>query len=198
MQRTQLIDLLLQAYEHEKGGVLVYEAALKCVVNEDLGREWREYLEQTRRHVRIVGDVLTALEIDLYTETPSRQVVRYLGASLVQAMQMALTAGPPEAAQLVACECVVNAETKDHQNWELLGKCLEQLRGRERDVLAQAFESVEDEEDEHLYHSKGWCRELWLESLGLPAQLPPPEETAHITSGVEAAKVQAKRTQPAR
>ena len=196
MENTQLNDLLLQAYEHEKGGVLVYETALKCVVNEDLGREWNEYLEQTRRHVRVLGDVLTALGIDLYTETPGRQVVRYLGASLVQAMQMALTSAPRPAAQLVACECVVNAETKDHLNWELLGKCLDDLSGDARETIAKAFELVEDEEDEHLYHSKGWCRELWLESLGLAAELPPQEETRHITSGVESAEIQQKRTKP--
>jgi hypothetical protein len=28
----------------------------------------------------------------------------------------------PEAAQLVAAECVILAETKDHQNWELMGE----------------------------------------------------------------------------
>lgn len=196
MEKSQLTELLLQAYEHEKGGVLVYETALKCVVNEDLGREWSEYLEQTRKHVRILGDALTALEIDLYTETPGRQVVRYLGASLVQAMQMALTSAPREAAQLVACECVVNAETKDHLDWELIGRCLDQLKGTQREALAAAYEQIEDEEDEHLYHSKGWCRELWLESLGLDAVLPPPEETQHVTSGVKAAEVQKERTQP--
>lgn len=196
MEKSQLTELLLQAYEHEKGGVLVYETALKCVVNQDLGREWSEYLEQTRKHVRVLGDALTALEIDLYTETPGRQAVRYLGASLVQAMQMALTSAPRAAAQLVACECVVNAETKDHLDWELIGRCLDQLTGAQREVLAKAYEEIEDEEDEHLYHSKGWCRELWLESLGLDAELPPPEETRHVTSGVKAAEVQKERTQP--
>ena len=194
MDKAQLTELLLQAYEHEKGGVLIYETALKCVVNEDLGREWNGYLEQTRNHVRVLGEALTALEIDLYTETPGRQVVRYLGSSLVQAMQMALTSAPRKAAQLVACECVVHAETKDHLDWELIGKCLESLEGTQREVLSQAYEQIEDEEDEHLYHSKGWCRELWLESLGLDAVLPPPEETQHVTSGVEAAKVQKDRT----
>jgi rubrerythrin len=196
MEKTQLTELLLQAYEHEKGGVLVYETALKCAVNEDLGREWSEYLDQTRNHVRVLGEALTALEIDLYTETPGRQVVRYLGSSLVQAMEMALTSAPREAAQLVACECVVNAETKDHLDWELIGKCLDSLDGQQREVLSQAYEQIEDEEDEHLYHSKGWCRELWLESLGLDAVLPPPEETEHVTSGVEAANVQKERTAP--
>ncbi len=42
--------------------------------------------------------------------------------------------------------------------------------------LKAAFEEVEDQEDEHLYHSTGRARELWIESLGLPAVLPPPEE----------------------
>jgi len=31
-------------------------------------------------------------------------------------------AGDPDAAQLVAGECVVLAETKDHANWELIGR----------------------------------------------------------------------------
>ena len=35
---------------------------------------------------------------------------------------MALDAGKPEAAEIVAAECVVHAETKDHLNWELIGE----------------------------------------------------------------------------
>ena len=64
MQTNQLTELLLQAYEHEKGGVLVYETALKCVVNPDLKEEWTKYLDQTRNHVRVLGDVLKGFEID--------------------------------------------------------------------------------------------------------------------------------------
>jgi len=183
-------ELLLQALEHEKGGVLVYETALKCVVNQDLREEWEKYLEETRKHVRILNDVFTALKLDPYQETPGRQVVRYLGSSLVQAMQMALTSSPPEAAQLVACECVVHAETKDHLDWELIGKCAEKLSGNERKVLLQAYEQVEDQEDEHVYHSKGWCRELWIEALGMKAILPPPEETQHVKTALEAAQAE--------
>ena len=37
-----------------------------------------------------------------------------------------------------------------------------------------ANDKVEDQEDEHLYHTKGCCRELWLKSLGLKAVLPFP------------------------
>jgi hypothetical protein len=185
----QLSGLLLQSLEHEKGGVLVYETALKCVVNPGLKKEWSGYLEQTREHVRVLTDLLSALKVDLYQETPGRQIVRYLGASLVQAMQMALTSAPKAAAELVACECVVFAETKDHLNWELIGKCAEQLSGDAKQRLTAAYEQIEDQEDEHLYHSKGWCRELWKQSLGLPAILPPPEEVADVKTAKQAAQV---------
>jgi rubrerythrin len=194
VETKQLQELLLQALEHEKGGVLVYETALKCVVNPDLREEWEKYLEETRKHVRILNDVFATLKLDPYVETPGRQVVRYLGSSLVQAMQMALTSSPPEAAQLVACECVVMAETKDHLDWELIGKCADKLSGTERQVLTDAYNQVEDQEDEHVYHSKGWCRELWIESLGMRAILPPPEETQHVKTAMEAA--QAEQSSP--
>ena len=52
---------------------------------------------------------------------------------------------------------------------------------------------MEDEEDEHLYHSMGWSRELWIESLGLPAVLPPPEEKQDVKTAAGAA--QAKKSQ---
>jgi hypothetical protein len=118
--------------------------------------------------------------------TPGTQIVKALGASLVHAMQAALSAGNPAAAQIVAAECVVLAETKDHLNWELLGQAAEQLSGDERDVLVAAYERIEDEEDEHLYHTQGWCRELWLQSLGIDAELPPAEEKRDVTSAAEA------------
>ena len=31
--------------------------------------------------------------------------------------------------------------------------------------MMAACQGVEDQEDEHIYHSKGWCRELWIQSL---------------------------------
>ena len=38
----------------------------------------------------------------------------------------------PDAAQIVAAECVVDAETKDHQNWELIGELSKKLGGELR------------------------------------------------------------------
>ncbi|MBA2350792.1 MAG: hypothetical protein ACR2FI_07040 [Burkholderiales bacterium] len=189
----QVKELLYQMLETELGGVQVYTTALQCVVNKDLKEEWTKYLEQTTHHVEVVQDLFEKLGLDAAQQTPGRQVVHHLGEGLVKAMQMAKQSGKPEAAELVACECVVLAETKDHQNWELLTKCAEKAKGDEKKLLTAATDEVEDEEDEHIYHSKGWCRELWIKSLGMPAVLPPPEEEKDVKTAIGAARAEKAR-----
>jgi hypothetical protein len=193
MNQEQLKELLYQSLETERGGVEIYETAIRCALNDDLKKEWTEYLEQTQRHEKIVTGLIERLGLDLEAETPGRIVVRHIGQALVQAMEMALEENQPDAAQLVATECVVLAETKDHQNWELLALCAEKAKGDFKKALADAQSEVEDEEDEHLYHSTGWSRELWIEALGLPAVLPPPEEEKEVTTAIGAARAKQAR-----
>jgi hypothetical protein len=139
--------------------------------------------------------VCETLDIDPEQETPGRQVVRGVGEALVRAMEQARDAGDPQAAQIVAAECVVLAETKDHLNWELLGKCAEHASvgpkpgaaSRMAEARGRAYDEIEDQEDEHLYHTRGWCRELWIQSLGLTAVLPPPEERRQVKTAIGAA-----------
>jgi len=195
LDKKQLHELLLQSLEHERGGVKVYQTALESASCEDLKKEWTKYLSQTRKHVQILEGVLQKFEIDPEQETAGREVVRSLGEALVRAMKKAQGAGDPAAAQLVACECVVIAETKDHADWELLGKCAESLKGSQKDVLEEACEIVEEEEDEHLYHSTGWARELWLDSLGLTAVLPPPEEQKDVKTAMGASRAKQQSEQ---
>jgi rubrerythrin len=193
VKTEQLNELIYQMLETERGGIQVYETALRCVVNDELKEEWEEYLEQTKNHERIVLGLMEKLGLDPEQETPGRGVVRHIGESLVEAMEMARTNGPAEAAQLVACESVVQAETKDHLNWELLHEASEKAKGEQKKALTLAYEEVEDQEDEHLYHSTGWCRELWIESLGLPAVLPPPEEEKEVKTAIGAARAKKAR-----
>lgn len=191
MNDKQLTELLLQSLEHEKGGVQVYQMALKCAVNPTLQEEWKKYLEETRNHVTTLSKVCRSMGLDPDQETPGRKVLRHVGGALVQAMEMAVASGEPAAAQLVACECVVLAETKDHFDWELIGQCAEHWTGKGAQALQEAYAEVEDQEDSHLYHSKGWCRELWIESLGMTPVLPPPEEQKKMKTAIGAAKAQA-------
>ena len=193
MDRTQLEELLYQALETERGGVRIYEKAVQCAKNDDLRKEWGEYLEQTRNHEVIMLRVLDAFGLNPENETPGRQIIRTKAQTLVDAMDAATA--DPVAAQLVAAECVVEAESKDHMNWELIGEVAPKLTGEEAKVLKEAHAEVEEEEDEHLYHTMGWARELWIESLGMPAVLPPPEERKNVKTAIGASRAEQARSE---
>ena len=154
-----------------------------------------KYLDQTRNHVQIVQDVMSVFGLDPEQEPPGRKVARRTGEYLVKAMELALKSGESGAAQLVAAESIVLAETKDHLNWQLIGEAAKKATGETAKALKQAHEEVEDEEDEHLYHTAGWARELWLESLGMKAVLPPPEEVNEVKTAIGAARAQHARSQ---
>lgn len=193
MKEEQIHELLYQSLETEMGGVEIYRTALRCAVNEDLKEEWQEYLDQTEHHVEVLREVFEKLGLDPETQTPGRKIVHHIGGSLVKAMEMALEGGDPDAAQIVATECVVLAETKDHLDWELIGMLAEKMKDETGRALKEAHEEVEEEEDEHLYHTTGWSRELWVEALGMPAVLPPPEEEMEVKTAIGAARAKQQR-----
>lgn len=193
MKEAQVHELLYQGLETELGGVQVYQKAIECAVNEELKEEWEKYLEETMTHVEVMTNVLNELGLDPQQETPGREVVRFKAEALIQSMDMAKSSGEPAAAQLVAAEAVVDAETKDHANWELMGKVAEKATGKMASVLKEAVEQVEEQEDMHLYHTMGWARELWIESLGMKAVLPPPEEQKKVVSAIGASRASQSR-----
>ncbi len=194
MDKKRLNGLLYEEYETELGGVQIYTNAVACAVNKDLKKEWTKYLEETTHHVEVVKGLLETFKLDPDAETPGRTIVRHIGSSLVTAMKMAKEAGDPAAAEIVAAECVVLAETKDHLNWELIGEAAKKETGETGKALKAAHEEVEEQEDEHLYHTTGWTRELWIDSLGMPAVLPPPEEEKDVKTAIGAEKAKNART----
>ena len=194
METKQVKELLLQSLEHEMGGVKIYETALQCVLNEDLKEEWEKYHQETERHVQILHDVCLQMQLDPEEQTPGRKITHDKGAALVAAMEAALAAGDRQAAQCVACESVVMAELVDHANWELIGEVAKKMTGADGKALKEAYKEVEEQEDEHYYHSKGWMRELSLESLGLKAVLPPPEERKQVKTAIGAARAEQERS----
>jgi rubrerythrin len=193
MEMQVVKELILQSLEHERGGVKIYETALKCVQNEDLKEEWEKYHQETERHVQILQDVCSQMQLDAEEQTPGRKIVADMGQSFVAAMEAALGAGDPAQAECVACECVVLAEDKDHSNWQLIGEVAKKMTGAEGKALKDAYKEVEDQEDEHYYHSKGWLRELSMQALGMKAVLPPPEEKKHVKTAIGAARAEQAR-----
>lgn len=182
MNQEQLESFLCEALETERGGVQIYEAALECAENEELKDEWEEYLEQTREHVGILQNVCKQLGIDMEQETTGGQIVRATAQALLKNIQVARESGDSTLAQIVAAEAVSHAELKDHLNWQLIGLVSKEAEKGDRvgEVLQEAYEQVEDQEEEHVFHNQGWARELWAECLGMEAVFPPPEEKLGI------------------
>lgn len=178
--RARMHELLYQALETEKGGALVYQTALRCAINPDLRKEWGEYLEHTRTHQTVLLGVFAQLGLDPSRQTAGGRVQGHLAQAMVAAIVMAEEGGDRLGTELLASECVVAAETKDHLNWALIGYLAGKGSGHEQQVLQRAFEAVEQDQDHHLYHATGWTRELWLDALGLPAVLPPPDEIKDV------------------
>jgi rubrerythrin len=191
--QAQVHELLLQALETERGGIQIYNAAIKAAQNADLKKEWKEYLDETRTHEQVLTRVFEQLGMDTEQQSPGRAVVAHLGQSLVAAIEMAMKNADPAAAELVAAECVVLAETKDHSNWELIGQVALKAKADYASILKQAYQAVENDEDHHLYHTKGWARELWIQSLGFPAVLPPPEEVKQVETAIGASRAEQSR-----
>lgn len=191
---AQIHELLYQALETELGGEQVYKTALRCAVNDDLKEEWQSYLDETLTHQQILQRVFEQLDLDTSKQTPGRTVLAHIAHALVKAMDLALKSGDPKAAELVAAECVILAETKDHLNWDLIGLIAEKSSDKQlKKVLQQAHDAVAPDEAHHLFHTQGWCRELWVESLGFPAVLPPPEEVKKVETAIGASRAEQQR-----
>ncbi len=194
--KKQLHELLYQALETELGGIKIYETAITCAVNADLKKEWTNYLEQTKTHREVLMKVFSSLGLDIGKMTPGRAVVGHIGRSLVEAMEMAKQDGNAAAAQLVAGECVVLAETKDHMNWELIGHLAgawppepRYPSSRQLTMLSRKTRTIT------CITPRDGTRELWIDSLGLPAVLPPPEEIKDVETAIGAARAEQSRDQ---
>jgi hypothetical protein len=69
----------------------------------------------------------------------------------------------PKAIEVNAIENIVLAETKDHADWEMLGKIARQSDDEKiLDALKPAVAEVEPEEDEHLNWTKDQLARLVL------------------------------------
>src|SRR5690242_21442306 len=79
VSRPQLKELLLQSLEHEYGGVLLYQTALECVLDQDLRAEWEKYLAQTQTHVELLTSACEQLGLDPDEMTPGRKIVQHNG-----------------------------------------------------------------------------------------------------------------------
>lgn len=175
----RLRELLLQALEAEAGYIAVLSTALRCAFNGDLRRTWRDLLDHSRRRERTLISVLQQLDLSPCSKTPGRRIAGQMTTALLDALERALVDGDAAAAQVVAAECVEHAAIRIQRTWELIGHVARTSVDEVGRTLDTAFESAPRDEGE-LYRNRGWVRELWIETLGLPAVVPPPGRAARL------------------
>jgi hypothetical protein len=169
--------LLLQALETAIGSVRIYESAIAYSAHSSQILEWEQYLKEARCHVRALESLCEALQINVLAMAPARQVVRHISSSLVSAMDMAKPGEGSAVAQIVAGECVLLAETRNHVKWELIAQVGRHGRGHAATMLLEMHGDIRAEKNLHLASSQSWCRQLWEEALGLPAGAEPSSQT---------------------
>ena len=190
MISSKLKELLLQSLEHERGGVLVYQTALECVLNDDLREEWEEYLEQTREHVDALTRTLRSArprsrrnDAGLQDRAAQRQVAR--GRDEDGAWRPAIRRPPSWSRASASCS--------PRPRITPIGSSSESVRrhaegGAQRRCRRPTMKSKTRKTSTSITPRAG-AGSCGCKSLGLKAVLPPPEEKKDVKTAEEAAKV---------
>lgn len=169
MRNEQLSELLLQTLQLEQDRARVYEAALRLGLEESVRQRWARSLSEARANEETLRELLEALAYDPEASGGRRDVTRRAGDALLAAMDAAGGHGSPEAAQLVACECVLLAESRELLGGELLPLVAARVKGEPRKLLRRACRLLEASPGEPLSTARERVRDRWLEALGRPA-----------------------------
>jgi rubrerythrin len=164
ISNSHMMNLLSEFLAVEMGGEKLYVKALTLVFDPEVKSKFKEYLDQTRHHQKVLTDIIKRLGGNPKMQSPTAKLAAEKGQALLRSM---IKSGlSKEQKQLNAMENIVLAETKDHSDWELLGKIARQTNdGQLRDVLTPAVKEVEDQEDEHLNWTRTKMAELAMLSL---------------------------------
>jgi len=164
VSKSALMDLLSEFLAVEEGGQQLYEKALELVFDSEVKTKFREFLKQTMTHQKVLTEIITRLGGNPRSQSRTAKIATMKAQSLLRTMgDRGLSR---DQNQLNAMENIVLAETKDHADWELLGKIARQTTdARLRDVLAPAAKNVEQEEDEHLNWTRKKLGELQMAAL---------------------------------
>jgi rubrerythrin len=159
-----LHEVLSEFLAVEVGGQKLYERALELVTDTEVRSKFREYHRQTVRHQKTLIDVIRKLNGNPQMPSAKAKVAAAKAQALLKTMGRSGLS--KDEAQLNAIENIVLAETKDHADWELLGKIVRQTTDSHlREVLRPAVHTVEQEEDEHLNWTRKKLGELQMASL---------------------------------
>src|SRR3984957_14504310 len=164
INRSTLMEVLSEFLAVETGGQKLYEKALGLDSDSEVRSKFHEFHRQTIKHQKVLTDVINKLGGNTRTQSPGAKVATEKAQALLRSMDG--NGLSKDQTELNAIENIVLAETKDHADWELMGKIARQSNDdRLREVLGAAASEVEQEEDEHLNWTRKKLGELQMEVL---------------------------------
>ena len=164
INKSTLMEVLSEFLAVEMGGQKLYEKALTLVSDSEVKTKFHEFHRQTIKHQKVLTDVINKLGGNTRTQSAGAKVATDKAQALLRSMDS--NGLSKDQAELNAMENIVLAETKDHADWELIGKIARQSNDdRLRAVLGAAASEVEQEEDEHLNWTRKKLGELQMEAL---------------------------------
>ena len=164
-KREEIMDKLSEFLTVEKGGVKLYEAALKHVKDTEVKAKFHEFHKQTIRHEEILTNIIGKLGGNPAYKSAGAKIAELKAEALLRTMNESKGLSAKEA-ELNAIENIVIAETKDHADWELLGHIAHRSEDSDlANLLKPAVSEVEGQEDEHLNWTNKKMGELALKGL---------------------------------
>ncbi|MGH7905293.1 MAG: hypothetical protein ACREP6_01560 [Candidatus Binataceae bacterium] len=165
IDRKLLLNKLSEFLAVEKGGVKLYQVAIQHVRDEQVLDKYKEFYGQTRNHVVILEKMIHELGGDPAYQSASAKIAEKKADSLLLTMSQSDGVSPQDA-ELNAIENILLAETKDHADWELLGKLARRSDdSRVSDILQSGVTEVEPQEGEHESFSKEHLARLSMAAL---------------------------------
>ncbi len=189
-QLAQLERLLRQCLNNACAANRIYRTAISCARSSRLRDLWQSCLVAVEIQRRVCLEVLMRLGLDAHDSRVRGADSVVIATDLISAVQAASSLSDAGNLELIAAEAVMLMEAKIQMNAELIGYIaaygsaahLPQLRDACPVLLALRLH-------QQMFHTREWVRELWLESIGFAALLPPP---ATGSIGIAESLVEAK------
>ncbi|HEX6419184.1 MAG TPA: ferritin-like domain-containing protein [Acidimicrobiales bacterium] len=163
-------DLLSDMLAHERAGARLYRSVAERTNNPVLQQRYRQFGNETERHVEILETLVTALGGDPGYVSPAARASERAGTALLESTFLLTGSVDLVTQELVMLDAVLLAEAKDHANWSCLAAMVEDLpSGEVREAFEDAVEEVEAQEDEHLTWAQDTrCRMISLQATSGP------------------------------
>jgi len=151
-----LADLLSAVLTHERCGRHIYRSVEGRSNNPVLQAKYRQFGEQTERHVTILEQLISSAGGNPNYVSAQARAVEGMNSYLLQSTFLTSGSADFMTAEMAMLDAVFLAETIDHANWRTLRDLTEAMDdGELRVAFRAAVEEVEEEEDEHV----GWARD---------------------------------------